>query len=175
MLVERDVGSSVGRDEGDGGSYDQVGRMRARKGELMGDGVVAVVDEEGVADTVAARDVVVAGDRVVSVVGAPYLEMMAVDVVGDVVDPGGVDTGVVAVVDRVVSIVGAPYLEVMAVDMVGDVVAAVDNGGVAANVADRDGGVAVDRVVGVVGAPYLELSVVCVGSCPPRIVGSHPL
>ena len=116
---------------------------------MVGD-VVAAVDNGGVAVNVADRDGGVAVDRVVGVVGAPYLEMMAVDVVGDVVVFRGVDTGVVAAVDRVVSLVGAPYLEVMAVDMVGDAVATVENGGVADNVAGGDVIVAVDRVVGVI-------------------------
>ena len=141
-MIERDVRSSVGQDEGDGGSYDQVGRMRARKGELVGDGA-------------AGGDVIVTVDRVVGVVGAIYLVVLAVDTVGDVVVFRGVDTGVVAAVDRVVSLVGAPHFEVMAVDMVGDVVAAVENGGVADNVAGGDVTVAVNRVVGVVGAIYL--------------------
>ena len=107
--------------------------MRARKGELVGDGVAAVVDEGGVVDNVAGGDVIVAVDRVVGVVGAIYLVVLAFDMANDIVDFGGVDTVVVAAVDaiaavdRVVGVIGAVYFEMLAVDVVG-VTAVVDGG-----------------------------------------------
>ena len=93
--LNRCVESSAMEFEGVGGRHGLVGGMGARKAELVVDGVVVVVDDGVVTDIVAVRDVVAAVDRVVGVGGAPYPEVLAVDVVVDVVNVGGV----VAVVD----------------------------------------------------------------------------